>query len=246
MDEAAPQSSRAASVPPSSSGASRRLPGGTPNRVAVPSAPRRARSSLGSRPVTGVRPPAATDQGGRQLGFSGPGAVDRLLQSILSAQNGRESSSYSKALKEISAGRKRSHWIWYVWPCLREIRPTTSKPHYLLPDMDAVKAYLQHDVLAARLKEITSVAISQLQTGIKPAQLLGSMNDAEKFRETMTFFAVAAADTGDVQVLELCVEALQLCNNGMLDPRTMAAVVGPYGQRKYESVTKVEHLLTMV
>lgn len=166
-----------------------------------------------------------------------------MLQSILEAQEGKERVSYKSALGEIQRGGKTSHWIWYVWPCLQSLRPGTSRPHYLLPDMDAAEAYLRHEVLCMRLEEITRAAVKHLTKGMRPSVLFGSATDASKFAETMTFFSVAAASLGDVERLRLFAEALRLSNQDLLDERTMALVVGEYGRPQFRHARKASELL---
>lgn len=174
---------------------------------------------------------------------SGARAERGVLHCILQAQNGSERSSYATALKEIQEGAKTSHWIWYVWPCLKALRPGTSKPHYLLPDMDHAENYLRHPTLSARLEEITTVALGHLARGRKPQKLFGSSTDAAKFLETMTFFAVAAADVGDAARLQLFTSALDTCNGGRLDARTMELVVCNYDRPRYRGVSTTIDIL---
>merc|ERR1712025_573023 len=105
--------------------------------------------------------------------------------------------------------------IWYVWPCLQPLRPGTSKPQYLLPDIASVCAYLADETLAARLEEITLVAVEYLRSGVKPHTLFGRV-DALKFHETMTFFAIAALEMCDIPRLRLFCAALEACSRGRL------------------------------
>lgn len=129
----------------------------------------------------------------------------------MAAQDGVGHKSYALALREIRAGRKSSHWIWYVWPSLKSLRPGTSKPQFLLPDFAAVLQYLALSTLAQRLMEITDVAREKLQTGVAPQVLMGSATDAGKLPESLTLFALAAAVAGSREMLELfcdCLEAL--------------------------------------
>ena len=116
---------------------------------------------------------------------------DRFLEVVLAAQaDGR--AGYATALREIQAGRKSSHWIWYVWPVLKGVR-STSKPQFEIPSLEYADAWLRHPTLGPRLCEITSAAASQLEGGVKAEQLFGSRVDAFKFHNCMTLFQVAAA-----------------------------------------------------
>merc|ERR1711881_364744 len=89
------------------------------------------------------------------------GGSESTLTRIRAAQD--KASSFNRALKEIRDGRKTGHWIWYVWPTLAALRPGTSRPDCLLPDLAAAQAYLLDEVLRQRLEEITAVATEHLQ-----------------------------------------------------------------------------------
>lgn len=141
--------------------------------------------------------------------------VKRLFATLVQAQNGVSHTSYAQALREIEAGRKRSHWIWYVWPSLRPLRPGTSKPHFLLPDFSTAQKLLMTEPLSNRLEEISQAALVQLQNGIPLETLMGGATDATKFKESLTVFAMAAAVAQHETALEqlelfcLCLEAAE-------------------------------------
>ena len=104
--------------------------------------------------------------------------------------------NYSVALAEIRKGRKRSHWIWYIWPSFVPVRGNVGAHarKFLLPSWDDVDAYLQNSELAGRLAEVTDAATRVLKnTGTTPADLFGKQHryDAPKFVETVTVFAVS-------------------------------------------------------
>jgi len=168
-----------------------------------------------------------------------------VLARIREAQDGKlRLPSYEKALSQIRAGAKTGHWIWYVWPCLATLRPGTSQPSFLLPDFAAAQAFLHDEVLLARLIEITTVAMEQLRRGVAPKVLFGGETDAGKFTETMTFFAVAAAENGDAEQLQFFAEALRACKR-RLDPRTMGVVVETYNLPRYRDVVTTRQLLAI-
>ena len=83
------------------------------------------------------------------------------LDGVLLAQDqglkGRRASSYRAALAEITHGRKRNHWIWYVWPA-HAARRETHQPDYSLPSASAALAWLRHGTLGPRFLEITQAA----------------------------------------------------------------------------------------
>lgn len=164
------------------------------------------------------------------------------LQTILAAQEGgARTPPYAAALGEIRAGRKKTHWVWYVWPTLKSLRPGTHKPQYLLPDFATAVQYLATPPLAGRLREISQAACEQLRGGVAPETLMGSATDAGKLHESWTLFALAAAAAGEPGQLALfCgwLEALRAALSGgggspsggrppeLFDARTVAAVRG--------------------
>ena len=131
-----------------------------------------------------------------------------FLDGILAAQEAQRS-GYSTALREVTAGRKRSHWIWYVWPSHEVVRKT-SRREYLLPHASAAAAWLKHPVLGPRFMQITGAACKHLERGVAARELFGSSVDVDKFHECVTTFAVAAE-----QHRPVLVEAAALCHRAL-------------------------------
>lgn len=94
---------------------------------------------------------------------------------------------YDTALKEMREGRKRSHWIWYIFPQLQELGKSSIAKFYGIEDIEEAKAYLAHPVLGARLKEI-SEALLQLDDN-DPEKVMGGHPDDRKLCSCMTLFA---------------------------------------------------------
>lgn len=109
--------------------------------------------------------------------------MDRFLK----AQAG----SYDAALREIRAGQKRSHWIWYIFPQIQGLGMSSIAQYYAIESLEEAKAYLQEPTLRARLLEI-SEALLGLQTG-DPSRVMGYPDDL-KLRSSMTLFAEAEPD----------------------------------------------------
>lgn len=113
---------------------------------------------------------------------------EEFLERILKCQEGRNgerpTATFAEALREIQRGRKRSHWIWYVWPSLRGVRQTRWAD-LELPTFAAARALLRHPTLRARLTEITAEAATQLDRGAEKETLFGEQwrYDAPKFHE---------------------------------------------------------------
>ena len=126
----------------------------------------------------------------RETAAAAPSACDAFLAAIIKAQDSSHA-SFAAALREINAGRRSSHWIWYVWPSHKEVR-RTSRPEYALPHSSFAVAWLRHPVLGHRLLEITSSACKHLESGLAARTLFGSAVDVDKFAECMAVFLVAA------------------------------------------------------
>jgi uncharacterized protein (DUF1810 family) len=123
--------------------------------------------------------------------------LDRFVQ----AQD--EGGQFDEALREISAGRKRGHWIWYVFPQIAGLGLSSMSRLYAIRDRDEAEAYLRHPVLFPRLLTITSAAAEQVRKGVPIETLMGSPIDATKLISSMTLFRGVAARlhqaTGDEQ-----------------------------------------------
>ena len=95
---------------------------------------------------------------------------------------------YETALAEIRSGRKRSHWIWYVFPQLQGLGHSAMCARYGIFGMEEAEAYLQDATLRARLVDI-SKALLALDTN-DPVEVMGGI-DALKLRSCMTLFSLA-------------------------------------------------------
>lgn len=73
---------------------------------------------------------------------------------------------YDIALKEMKAGEKLNHWIWYIFPQLKGLRHSTTSQFYGIADLAEAKAYLEHPVLGARLREITQEVLKHTDKSI--------------------------------------------------------------------------------
>lgn len=107
------------------------------------------------------------------------------LERFVEAQEG----VFERALGEIHAGRKRSHWMWFVFPQLRGLGRSTQSAFYGIRGLDEARVYLAHPLLGPRLEAATR---SVLDCGQSPLHVFGEL-DSLKFRSCMTLFAHAAA-----------------------------------------------------
>ena len=77
---------------------------------------------------------------------------DHSLERFVDAQE----RMYDIALAEVKSGKKLSHWIWYIFPQLKGLGESNNSRYYGIDDIDEAKAYLNHPILGARLRKITS------------------------------------------------------------------------------------------
>lgn len=94
--------------------------------------------------------------------------ADNDIQRFVDAQSG---GAYDRALAEICAGRKRGHWIWYVFPQARGLGMSWNANYYGIGSWTELRAYVAHDLLMGRLVEI-SQALFDLE-GDDPVAVLG-------------------------------------------------------------------------
>ncbi|MBQ7221522.1 MAG: DUF1810 domain-containing protein [Synergistaceae bacterium] len=94
---------------------------------------------------------------------------------------------YPVALSEMKAGQKKSHWIWYIFPQLKGLGTSHYSEFYGLDGIDEARAYLEHPVLGARLREITSVLLDLWDSD--PESVMGGYPDDRKLHSCMTLFA---------------------------------------------------------
>lgn len=137
------------------------------------------------------------------------------LQRFLSAQ----ASVYPRALAEIQSGRKHSHWMWFVFPQLRGLGRSEMAHRYGLAGFAEAQAYLAHDVLGARLTEITT-ALLALDTRDAHA-VFGSPDDL-KLRSCMTLFEACGKTWDGAGAPEVFTKVLDAFYAGERDGRTLA------------------------
>jgi uncharacterized protein (DUF1810 family) len=119
-------------------------------------------------------------------------------------------------LEELRAGRKRTHWMWFVFPQLRGLGHSATAQFYGLASLEEARAYLAHPLLGPRLELCTETVLAS--GGRSLHAIFGSPDDM-KFRSSMTLFALASPDTDTVfrQALD------RWCDRRM-DERTVALV----------------------
>ena len=130
------------------------------------------------------------------------------LQRFVDAQ----AATYDTALRELRAGEKRSHWMWFVFPQVAGLGRSATAQHYAIGGAEEARAYLAHPVLGPRLTECAAV-LTGLDTTDAVA-VFGSV-DAQKLRSSMTLFAAVSDDPVFAAVLDRFFD-------GQADPATTA------------------------
>ena len=114
-----------------------------------------------------------------------------MLDRFLKAQD----KTYADALAELKAGRKRGHWIWWVFPQMRGLGTSEYSVYYGIIDEAEALAYLQHPVLGTRYRECVSVVHGHLCQGrVDPLTLMGSEVDVMKLRSSLGLFVKASGE----------------------------------------------------
>ncbi len=124
---------------------------------------------------------------------------------------------YSLAIAELASGRKRSHWMWFVFPQIEGLGKSETAQRYAIRSLDEARAYLDHPLLGVRLKECVGL-VNEVE-GRSAHEIFGSPDDL-KFHSSMTLFAAAAPDE------PLFAEALRKNFDARRDPLTLAKLSG--------------------
>ena len=99
--------------------------------------------------------------------------------------------SYDAALREIRAGRKRSHWMWYIFPQIAGLGMSYTAQLYSIADIDEARQYIKHPVLGERLIEISRALLTLASSDA--TAVMGYPDDL-KLRSCMTLFAQVSDD----------------------------------------------------
>jgi uncharacterized protein (DUF1810 family) len=113
--------------------------------------------------------------------MTGPADLSRFVEA--------QDPVYDQVVEELRAGRKRSHWMWFVFPQIDGLAHSATAKHYAISGLDEARAYLAHDVLGPRLFECSQL-IADID-GRSIEDILG-YPDNLKLRSSMTLFAQAS------------------------------------------------------
>jgi uncharacterized protein (DUF1810 family) len=122
---------------------------------------------------------------------------------------------YDQVRRELKAGRKQSHWMWFIFPQIAGLGQSPMSIRFAIGSLDEAKAYLAHPVLGLRLRDCAQLALDV--EGRTAREIFGSI-DEMKFRSSMTLFARAAPDE---DVFRRCLDKYF---DGGPDPATLARI----------------------
>ena len=130
------------------------------------------------------------------------------LQRFVEAQSG----CFEEVCNELRAGRKKSHWMWFIFPQLQGLGSSPMAVRYAISSKQEAEAYLQNGILGPRLRQCTELVLRV--EGRSVQQIFGSPDDL-KFRSSMTLFANVGAENSVFQ------DALRKYFAGQPDPLTI-------------------------
>lgn len=107
------------------------------------------------------------------------------LDRFVTAQSG----VYDQALTELSAGRKRTHWMWFIFPQFAGLGHSAMSQRYAIKSIEEAKAYLAHPILGPRLRQCVDAMIS---VKVRSAHDILGYPDDLKFRSSMTLFSAVS------------------------------------------------------
>lgn len=117
------------------------------------------------------------------------------LARFVSAQEG----VYDSVLAELNNGRKRSHWMWYIFPQLKGLGKSTTSKYYAIKNREEALAYLNHPILGSRLIECANTVLAM--KGRTASEIFGYPDDL-KLKSSMTLFSSVASNPVFVRLLD--------------------------------------------
>lgn len=138
--------------------------------------------------------------------------MEQDLNRFIKAQE----NSYEEALSEIKSGRKRSHWMWYIFPQFKGLGFSETSKYYSIKDLDEAKRYLNDPILGERLKIIANELLALNENNAN--KVFGSPDDL-KLKSCMTLFA--AINTSEENIFNA---VLDKYFNGQTDNKTLTLI----------------------
>jgi uncharacterized protein (DUF1810 family) len=128
--------------------------------------------------------------------------------------------TYERALDELERGRKRTHWMWFVFPQLAGLGRSATAREFAIETLEEARDYLRDPVLGPRLRACAAALSARPDQAA--SEILGDV-DALKLRSSMTLFALAADDPAPFEAV------LARYFDGIPDPRTLELLSHPTG-----------------
>jgi uncharacterized protein (DUF1810 family) len=113
------------------------------------------------------------------------------LDRFIHAQEEHE--TYNQAYKELQNGAKSSHWIWYIFPQLKDLGFSSTAKYYGIVNVHEACDYLNNAQLCENYQKIARLVLKQIQNHIPITSLMGGSLDAQKLVSSLTLFRAAAA-----------------------------------------------------
>lgn len=110
-----------------------------------------------------------------------------LFDEFIQAQN----TIYPSVIKELTEGKKRTHWMWFIFPQIKGLGHSKMSRHFAIESLEQARAYLQHDVLGVRLIECAELLL--LHPEKSALDIFGSPDNL-KLQSSLTLFAFAAGN----------------------------------------------------
>lgn len=126
-----------------------------------------------------------------------------------------QASVYSQVAEELRLGKKRSHWMWFIFPQLQGLGRSETARRFAIRDLNEARRYLADPVLGERLRNAVQLLVGH--DGKSANEILGSPDDM-KFRSCLTLFKTAATEPTEKHLFQT---ALDKFYGGEPDPRTL-------------------------
>lgn len=120
---------------------------------------------------------------------------------------------YGIAVSELSRGRKRSHWVWFVFPQMKGLGYSYKSSFYGITCREEAEAYLKNDILNERLRKVCHILLEQVRKGNSAREILGEI-DRCKVCSCLTLFDAVSPN-------DIFSECLEVCYQGKRDDRTL-------------------------
>ena len=117
-----------------------------------------------------------------------------------------QDSVYKDVIAELKAGKKQSHWMWFIFPQISGLGKSPMSQKYAIHNLETAKMYLDEQPLASRLEECTKLVLSH--ENIPLVDIFGEI-DSLKFRSSMTLFDLAKNDSIYEEALVSCCDGLR-------------------------------------